>query len=209
MSCLRAQAGFQCTFFRLPVKIQLLRPFSVEQPSSICPFSLLGCHRLKTSQNTPFRLGLPPVDTGVPNSLLMLRNSLSDFVFEHQSGCCATEPGYAGDIGAIEIWLIDWKALATWAHNFWAVNKILVKLSPFVNLCIHFQLPGVSFLETRPTTEGACTPSGFLKGTINRLDQLASMESSQAQELMQIGIRWGFESWQRANRSGACVSVFS
>ena len=31
----------------------------------------------------------------------------NDFVFEHQSGCCATEPGYAGDIGAIEIWLID------------------------------------------------------------------------------------------------------
>ena len=32
----------------------------------------------------------------------------NDFVFEHRSGCCATEPGYAEDIGAIEIWLIDW-----------------------------------------------------------------------------------------------------
>ena len=51
----------------------------------------------------------PPVDTGVPNGLLMLRNSLNDFVFEHRSGCCATEPGYAGDIGAIKIWLIDWE----------------------------------------------------------------------------------------------------
>ena len=27
--------------------------------------------------------------------------------FEHRSDCCATEPGYAGDIGAIEIWLSD------------------------------------------------------------------------------------------------------
>ena len=44
-----------------------------------------------------------PVDTGVPNGLLMLRNSLKDFAFEHRSGCCASEPGYAGDIGAIEI----------------------------------------------------------------------------------------------------------
>ena len=38
----------------------------------------------------------------------MLRNGFNDFAFEHRSGCCATEPGYAGDIGAIEIWLIDW-----------------------------------------------------------------------------------------------------
>ena len=48
-----------------------------------------------------------PVDTGVPNGLLVLRNSLNDFVFEHRSGCFVTEPGYAGDIGAIEILLID------------------------------------------------------------------------------------------------------
>ena len=76
----------------------------------ICPFSHLGCHLQKMSQNIPFRLGLPPpppVDTGVPNGLLMLRNSLNDFVFKHWSGCWATEPGYAGDIGAIEIWLIE------------------------------------------------------------------------------------------------------
>ena len=44
-----------------------------------------------------------PVGTGAPNGLLMLRNSINDFVFEPRSGCCATEPGYAGDIGAIEI----------------------------------------------------------------------------------------------------------
>ena len=44
-----------------------------------------------------------PVDTGVPNCLLMLWNVFNDFAFEHRSACCATEPGYAGDIGAIEI----------------------------------------------------------------------------------------------------------
>ena len=54
-----------------------------------------------------FRLGLLPVDTDVPNGLLMLRNSFNNFVFEHRSGCCTTEPGYTRDIGAIEIWLIE------------------------------------------------------------------------------------------------------
>ena len=49
----------------------------------------------------------PLVGTSVPNGLLLLRNSFNDCVFEHRSGCCASEPGYAGDIGGIEIWLID------------------------------------------------------------------------------------------------------
>ena len=60
--------------------------------------------RLKTYL---FDLAFFPVDTGVPNCLLLLRNDFNDFAFEHQSGCCATEPGYAGDIGAIKIRLID------------------------------------------------------------------------------------------------------
>ena len=94
--------------------LQVLRPFSLEQPFTICPFSHLGCHIQKTYQNIPFRLGLSPVDTGAPNGLLMLRNSFNDFVFEHRSGCCATEPGYAGDIDAIEIWLIDWLIDILW-----------------------------------------------------------------------------------------------
>ena len=84
--------------------VQLLCPFSLEQPSTICPFSHLECHLQKTSQNIPFLLGLPPIDTAVPRGPLMLRNSFNDFVFEHWSGCCATEPGYAGDIGALGIW---------------------------------------------------------------------------------------------------------
>ena len=28
-------------------------------------------------------------------------------MMDRYAGCCATEPGFAGDIGAIEIWLID------------------------------------------------------------------------------------------------------
>ena len=82
---------------------QLLCPFSLEQPFTMCAFSPLGCHFQKMSQNIPFRLGLPAVDTSVPNGLLMIRNSFNDFVFEHRSGCCATELGYTRDIGAIEI----------------------------------------------------------------------------------------------------------
>ena len=80
-----------------------------------CPFSHLGCHLQKTSQSIHFWFGLPSVDTDVSNGLLMLRNSLNDFVFEHQFRCCATEPGNARDIGAIEIWLIDW--LIDWCSS--------------------------------------------------------------------------------------------
>ena len=83
-------------------------PFSLEQPYTISPSSHLGCHLQKTYQNIPFRLDLSPVDTGVPYCLLMLRKNFNDFTFEHRSSCCATEPGYAWDIGAIEIWLIYW-----------------------------------------------------------------------------------------------------
>ena len=37
----------------------------------------------------------------------MLRNCFLDFAV-HWFGCRATEPGFTGDIGAIEVWLIDW-----------------------------------------------------------------------------------------------------
>ena len=78
-------------------------PLSVRSATSVATFR-------RRPQNIPFRLGLPPppVDTGVPTCLLMLRNDFNDFAFEHRSSCCATEPGCAGDIGSIEIWLIDW-----------------------------------------------------------------------------------------------------
>ena len=31
-----------------------------------------------------------------------------DFAVEHWFDCRASEPGFAADIGAIEVWLIDW-----------------------------------------------------------------------------------------------------
>ena len=45
--------------------------------------------------------------TSTPNCSLIIRNCLIDFAVEHRFSCCATEPGCAGDIGAIEIWLIE------------------------------------------------------------------------------------------------------
>ena len=75
----------------------------------------------------------PPVDIGVPNGLFMLRNSLSDFVFEHRYGCCATEPGYAGDIAAIEFdWLIDFQ-------DFVNIGRP-TKIHPFTKLELWFML---------------------------------------------------------------------
>ena len=75
-------------------------------PLSVRSATLVATFR-RPSQNIPFRLGLPPVNTGVPYCLLMLWNDFNDFAFEHRSGCCVSEPDYAGDISAIEIWLID------------------------------------------------------------------------------------------------------
>ena len=42
------------------------------------------------------------------DGMLMLRNCFLDFTVEHWFGCSATEPDFAGDIGAIEVWLIGW-----------------------------------------------------------------------------------------------------
>ena len=100
---LRSNRGITLPVPRIKINTGARVFSSLAQPPTICPFSHLGCHLQKTSQNIPFQLGLPPVDTGVPNGLLMLRNSFKDFVFEHRSGCCATEPGSARDIGAMKI----------------------------------------------------------------------------------------------------------
>ena len=54
-----------------------------------------------------FELAFFP-DTSMPNGPLMLQNCFFNFTVEHQFGCHTTQPGYAGDIGAIEIWLIHW-----------------------------------------------------------------------------------------------------
>ena len=43
------------------------------------------------------------MDAVTPHGLLMLRNCFLDFAVEHSFGRRATEPGYAGDIGAIEV----------------------------------------------------------------------------------------------------------
>ena len=37
-----------------------------------------------------------------------VKGSECDFAVEHWIGCRATEPGFTGNIGAIEVWLIDW-----------------------------------------------------------------------------------------------------
>ena len=67
------------------------------------PLSVRSATFRRSLKTYLFDLAFPPVDTSVPNGLLMLRNRLNNFVFEHRSRCCATEPGYAGDISAIKI----------------------------------------------------------------------------------------------------------
>ena len=50
-------------------------PLSVHSATSVATF--------RRHLKTPFRLGLPPVDTGVPNCLWILWNDFNSFAFEH------------------------------------------------------------------------------------------------------------------------------
>ena len=80
---------------------------SLEQPPTLCLFSHFHCYLKKHFKIHLFDLALSPV-TPAFDGPLILWNCVIDFVVEHQFGCCATEPGFAGDNGVIEIWLIDW-----------------------------------------------------------------------------------------------------
>ena len=44
----------------------------------------------------------------ISNKLIYQSIQVLDFAVEHWFGCRATEPGFTGDIGAIEVCLIDW-----------------------------------------------------------------------------------------------------
>ena len=60
------------------------------------------------TQNISFWPDLSPIDIDMPDDLLTLWNCFIDFAVKHWFGCRTTESGYTRDIGAIEIWLIDW-----------------------------------------------------------------------------------------------------
>ena len=82
---------------------------------------------------TSLWFGLSPIDTVTPHGLLTLRNCFLDFAVEHWFGCRATEPGFAGDIGAIEVWLIDW-FLWKWLHFY--RSRIPTLYLPSPTFCI-------------------------------------------------------------------------
>ena len=94
------------------------RPTQVQELFTLVPhlFGTTSCCRcVQPIQLLPLRnvwrhlfdLAFSPIDTGMPDGLLMLRNCFIDFAVEHWFGCCVTESGFAGDIGTIEVWLID------------------------------------------------------------------------------------------------------
>ena len=73
-------------------------------------FSLFGYFKILQGGNgilhlktRLFDMAFSPIDTSMPDGLLMLRNCFFDFAVEHWFGCFSTEPGFARDIGAIEI----------------------------------------------------------------------------------------------------------
>ena len=91
----------------------------LEQPLAACLFSHFSCYLQETCEDTSLWLGLSPLDTGTPDSPLMRWNCFIDFAIEHWFVCRATEPGFTGDIGAIESELIDWL-------NEWMIDSICI-----------------------------------------------------------------------------------
>ena len=72
-------------------------------------FQLIQKKKLKTlKENTIYFVGTRTW----PDGLSMLWNCFLDFAVKHCFGCRTTEPGFTGDIGAIEVWLIDWLNVA-------------------------------------------------------------------------------------------------
>ena len=79
----------------------------LEQPAAVCPFSRFSCYLQETTEDISLLLELSHIDTSMPDGLLMSWNCFLDFAVGHWFCCCATKPGFAGDIGTIEVSLID------------------------------------------------------------------------------------------------------
>ena len=91
--------------------IQMLEHFtlvSLEQPATVCPFSHCSCCLQETPEDTSVSLSLSPIVISTPDDPLMLWNCLIDFAVEHRFGLTRHWAWLAGDIVAIEIYLINW-----------------------------------------------------------------------------------------------------
>ena len=117
-----------------------------------------------------------PVDTGVPNCLLMLRNDFNDFAFEHRSGCCTTEPGYAGDIGDIEIWLIDWYVWSVCQTYYPCQQNGGCKVWQVCCVCIkHCDRTGLPWTHSPPRTASPTLYTGVQTGAITTCCQYSAV----------------------------------
>ena len=103
---LRSNNGNSLSVLRVKTNTGARAFHSLEQPRTVCPFSHFSCYLI--SEDTSLWLDLSPIDTVTPHGLLLLRNCFLDFAVEHWFGCRATEPGFAGGIGTIVVWLIYW-----------------------------------------------------------------------------------------------------
>ena len=73
---------------------------SLQQPTTVCSFSLFSCYLEETS----LWLCFYSTDTRTPDGPLMLWNCFIDLTIEYWFGCYGTESGFTGDIDATEIW---------------------------------------------------------------------------------------------------------
>ena len=81
---------------------------SLEQPPTVCLFSHFSCYLYETSEDTSLWLGLSSDRYRHATWPVDVTGCILDFSHEHWFSCRATESGFAGGIGATEVWLIDW-----------------------------------------------------------------------------------------------------
>ena len=110
---------------------------------------------------------------------------------EHQFGCLTTEPGFAGDIGAAEIWLIDefWgstvhcicRAFAVFGN--WTCSKMLINQSNFYST----NIPAVARLS-----ESCLWPSYMIKWTRTQPQLIShfSLQNVSGGYLVQMYTQW-------------------
>ena len=106
---------------------------------SVQPFQLLPLRNIwrYISLTWPF----PHRNRHAPG-LLMLRKCFLNFAVKHWFGCRATEPDFVGDIGAIEVWLIDW--LIGWYKHSWLRYQLFLDLQPVPTVPRWWQNLGIS-----------------------------------------------------------------
>ena len=99
-----------------------------------------GISHLKESQLS-LSFASPIILPQLNSSVSLTGNDVS--AVDHWFCCGATEPGFAGDIGAIEVWLIDWLKVFYYFNSYGTVSSILLLTTDLPVAPLSLASPGI------------------------------------------------------------------